>query len=96
MDFNRVVAIFQPFTFSRTFLLFDDFVRVLSIADEVILSPIMGSREVNTYNIFSEDLASKINNCKVFETIDLISDYVKKNIRSGDIVLTLGCGDIYK
>ena len=96
MDFNRVVAIFQPFTFSRTFLLFDDFVRVLSIADEVILSPIMGSREVNTYNIFSEDLASKINNCKVFETFDLISDYVKKNIRSGDIVLTLGCGDIYK
>ena len=58
LDFNNVIAVFQPFTFSRTALLKDDFIKALSIADKVILTPIMGSREKNTYGIKSEDLAA--------------------------------------
>ena len=58
LDYNNVIAVFQPFTFSRTALLKDDFIKALSIADKVILTPIMGSREKNTYGIKSEDLAA--------------------------------------
>lgn len=59
MHFGQVWAVFQPFTFSRTKILFDDFIRVLPIADHVILAPIMGGREVNQYGISSEDLGAK-------------------------------------
>ncbi len=96
MNFKKIWVIFQPFTFSRTFLLLNDFAESLSLADEVVLAPIMGSREINTYNISSEDLAKKIEGSYVFKNFDEISDYVKNNVSPGDLVLTMGCGDIYK
>lgn len=96
MSFNKVWAVFQPFTFSRTFMLMNDFAEVLPIADHVVLSEIMGSREVNTWNVYSKDLAEKIPGCVWFNTFEEISDYVLKNAEDGDLVITLGCGDIYK
>ncbi len=96
LGFSKIFAIFQPFTFSRTYMLLDDFAKVLSEADEVLLTPIMGSREVNTYNIYSEDLANKIKNAKVYKNFDEIANYIKNNAKSGDLVLTMGCGDVYK
>lgn len=94
--FNKVWAVFQPFTFSRTYMLLDDFADALKIADRVVLSPIMGSREKNTYGIYSSDLADKIDGAIVFNTFEEIADYVRENAEKGDLVLTLGCGDIYK
>ncbi len=94
--FKKVWAVFQPFTFSRTYMLLDDFADALKIADRVVLSPIMGSREKNTYGIYSSDLADKINGAIVFNTFEEIADYVRENAEAGDLVLTLGCGDIYK
>ena len=96
MGYNKVYAVFQPFTFSRTKLLLNDFARVLQIADKTVLSPIMGSREVNTYGIYSSDLAEKIPNCELFDDFEQIADYIVENAKSGDLVITLGCGDIYK
>jgi len=96
MGYNNVWAVFQPFTFSRTALLLDDFAEALAIADRVVISEIMGAREVNTYNIFTEDLAKKIDGSLWFKTFDEIADYVASNAQEGDLVLTLGCGDIYK
>jgi len=96
MDFNKVWAVFQPFTYSRTALLLDDFVRVLSIADRVVMSEIMGSREVNTYNIYTKDLADKIDGSVWFNTFEEIADYVMSHAEDGDLVITLGCGDINK
>lgn len=96
LGFKNIWVIFQPFTFSRTFLLLNDFAKVLSVADKVLLTPIMGSREVNTYNIYSENLAEKIDNCRVFKDFAEISDYVKKNVEPETLVLTMGCGDVYK
>lgn len=96
MGYKKVWAVFQPFTFSRTYLLLEDFAQALSIADRVVLSPIMGSREVNTYNIYSTDLAEKIGGCVVQDSFEQIADYVLKNAEKGDLVITLGCGDIYK
>lgn len=96
LDFKRVWAVHQPFTYSRTAMLLDDFAKVLSIADKVVLTEIMGSREKNTYNIYAKDLANKIDGCKWFETFKQVADYVCQNAKQGDLVITLGCGDVYK
>ena len=93
---QRVVAVFQPFTFSRTALLKNDFIKALKIADEVILTPIMGSREVNTYGISSNDLAAELPHCTVVEDFDGVVAAIEKIARPGDLVITMGGGDIYK
>ena len=96
MGYNTVWAVFQPFTYSRTKILFDDFVKVLQIPDKCVMTEIMGSREVNTYGIYTKDLADKIPGSVWFNTFEEISDYVLSHAKSGDIILTMGCGDIYK
>ncbi|MCR4780626.1 MAG: UDP-N-acetylmuramate--L-alanine ligase [Ruminiclostridium sp.] len=96
MSFGRVWAVHQPFTYSRTATLLNEFAEALSIADRVVLTEIMGSREKNTYNIYSKDLAAKINGAVWFPTFEEVADYVVKNAESGDLVITLGCGDVYK
>ena len=96
LPFKRVWAVHQPFTYSRTATLLDDFARVLSHADFVVLSEIMGSREKNTYNIYAKDLAARIPGCVWFPDFPEIADYVVSHVRPGDLVLTLGCGDVNK
>jgi len=96
MPFRRVWAVFQPFTFSRTAMLLDDFARALSLADCVVLTKIMGAREVNTYGISTTDLAAKIPGSVQFEEFEEAADYVVAHTQPDDLVLTLGCGDIYK
>lgn len=110
MGYRKVWAVFQPFTFSRTAILLDDFAKALSIPDTAVLTDIMGSREKNTYNIFTRDLAEKIEGCVYFpqdekaeytderkyENFDQVCKYICENVQSGDIVITLGCGDVYK
>ena len=96
MEYKRVWAVFQPFTFSRTYMLLEDFAEVLQIADRVVLTEIMGSREVNTYDIHTEQLAEKIPGSVWFPSFDTIAQYLYENLESGDLVITLGCGDVYK
>ncbi|HIS05171.1 MAG TPA: UDP-N-acetylmuramate--L-alanine ligase [Candidatus Fimenecus stercoravium] len=96
MDFRRVWAVFQPFTYSRTYMLMDDFAEVLRIPNKCVLTEIMGSREVNTYGVRTEQLAAKIPGSVWFNTFDEVADHVLANAGEGDLVLTLGCGDIYK
>ena len=96
MDFHEVWAVFQPFTYSRTALLMDDFVTALSVADHVVMSEIMGSREKNTYNVYTKDLAEKIPGSVWFNTFQEMADYTMSHAAPGDLVITLGCGDVYK
>ena len=112
LGYKRVWAVFQPFTYSRTHILLDDFVKALEIADKVVLTDIMGSREKNTLKIYTEDLGKKIRDAVWFdydkETVDMqtaaqkeknfsdIVNYLKENLSDGDLVITLGCGDVYK
>ena len=96
MGYNKVWAVFQPFTYSRTAILFDDFVRVLQIPDRCIMTEIMGSREVNTYNIYTSQLAEKIPGSVWFNTFEEVAQYAVDNAEKGDLIITLGCGDIYK
>lgn len=96
MSFARVWVVHQPFTYSRTAMLLDDFAEALSIADKAVLTEIMGSREKNTYNIYAKDLAAKIDGCAWFSTFEETARYVVDNVRGGDLVITTGCGDVYK
>lgn len=96
MSFKRVWCVHQPFTYSRTAMLLDEFAQALSIADKVVLTEIMGSREKNTYNIYSKDLAEKIDGCVWFPTFEEVAKYVVDNVREGDLVITTSCGDVYK
>ncbi|MEG1557178.1 MAG: UDP-N-acetylmuramate--L-alanine ligase [Oscillospiraceae bacterium] len=96
MGYDRVIAVFQPFTYTRTKLLLDDFARVLKKADAVVMTEIMGSREVNTCKISTADLAAKIDGSVWFKTFEEVSDYCLAIAREGDLIITLGCGDIYK
>ena len=96
MGYKRVWAVHQPFTFSRTAALLDDFARVLQIADKCIVSEIMGSREVNTIGIKATDLSNKIPGCIQIDKLSDIADYLAEHCEAGDMVITLGCGDVYK
>ena len=97
MQYKKVWAVFQPFTYTRTQMLLDDFARVLSIADHVVMTEIMGSRErAEDYTVRTKDLAAKIPDSVWFNTFDEVVDYVMRHAQPGDLVITLGCGDIYK
>lgn len=95
MGFNNVWAVFQPHTYSRTAMLLDDFAKVLSIPDKLVMSEILAVRETNTYNIYTKDLADKIPGSVWFNTFEEITDYVVKNAKKGDLILTLGGGNVY-
>lgn len=96
MDYKKVVAIFQPFTYSRTAMLLEDFAEVLKIPDKVIMTEIMGSREKNTYNIYTKDLAEKIPESEWYPTFEEVSKRAQELAQDGDLIITLGCGDVYK
>uniref|UniRef100_UPI004028FAE9 UDP-N-acetylmuramate--L-alanine ligase n=1 Tax=Eubacterium sp. TaxID=142586 RepID=UPI004028FAE9 len=96
MGYKRVWAVHQPFTYSRTAKLLDDFARVLQIADKCVVSEIMGSRETNEIGIKATDLSDKIPGCVQIDKLEDIADYLAENCEDGDLVITLGCGDVYK
>ena len=96
LGFREVWAVFQPFTYSRTYLLLEEFVEALSIADHLVMSPIMGSREKNEWGIQTKDLGEKIPGSVWFDTFREMADYTMAHAQPGDLVITLGCGDVYK
>lgn len=96
LPYKSVIAVFQPFTFSRTQLLKDDFIEALKIADKVVLMPIMGSREVNETGISSADLACGLPECYLTSTHADTAEKALEIARPGDIIITMGGGDVYK
>ena len=110
MDYKRVIAVFQPFTFSRTVQHLEEFAQALSLADVAVLTDIMGSREKNTYGIYTRNLAQIMDNAVYFpqdetaeytderkyQNFEDVTQYVAEHVQPGDLVLTMGCGDINK
>ncbi len=93
---RKVWAIFQPFTFSRTARHLEEFAEALSAADEVIVSDIMGSRETNEWNVSSKQITDRIDGAHYLPTFEDITAFVTENAKEGDLVLTMGGGDVYK
>lgn len=96
LGYKRVIAVHQPFTYSRTKMLLDDFADVLKLADITVLTPILGSREVDDGSICSADLAAKLPGSVLVDSLEAAAAWVKQNAQEGDLVITLGCGDVYK
>ncbi len=102
LNYKRCILVFQPHTYTRTLALFDDFADAFQKADELVLAEIYAAREKNIYKISSASLAEKIKEChpekkvSFMESFDEIADYVYQNAQNGDLVLTMGAGDIYK
>ena len=96
MPGRRVVFAFQPHTYTRTHALFNDFVRELKKPDVVVLAEIYAARERNTIGISSAHLAEQIPGAIYCETLPEVTKFLRENIREGDVVLTVGAGDIFR
>lgn len=96
MGYKRIIIAFQPHTYTRTKALFDDFVRELKRVDVAVLAEIYAAREQNTIGISSRDLVRQIPNAVYFETLPEVAAHLRSIASEGDIILTVGAGDIYK
>ena len=96
MGYDRVICAFQPHTYTRTKALFDDFVRELQLPDVTVLAEIYAAREQNVLGISSRDLAEKIPGAIYCSTLDKVADTLASLARPGDLILTVGAGDIFR
>ena len=96
MGYDRVICAFQPHTYTRTKALFDDFVRELQLPDVTVLAEIYAAREQNVLGISSRDLAEKIPGAIYCSTLDKVADTLAGLARPGDLILTVGAGDIFR
>ena len=96
MGYQRLVVAFQPHTYSRTAKLFDRFVEELKIPDVAILAEIFAAREQNTLGISSADLCRNVPGAVYCSTLDKVADQLRQVARPGDLILTVGAGDIYR
>ena len=92
---KRVVCAFQPHTYSRTHELFDDFVKVLQRPDVTLLAEIFAAREDNDVGISSADLAAQIPGSVFCPTLEDVTAKLREIAQPGDLILTVGAGDIY-
>ena len=96
LGYKRRIVVFQPHTYSRTHALFDDFVEQLRRPDLTILAEIYAAREQNTIGISSKDIAREIPNAMYFADFDELEKSLRFTAAPGDLILTVGAGDIYK
>ena len=95
LGYQRVICAFQPHTYTRTAALFDHFVEELKLADVAVLAEIYAAREQNTLGISSKDLAEKIPGAMYCATLEEVTEKLRELAQPGDLILTVGAGDIY-
>jgi len=96
LGYQRVICAFQPHTYTRTVSFFDEFVRELKLADVTVLMEIFAAREQNTLGISSRDLAEKIPGSIYCAAMEEVTAKLAELARPGDLILTVGAGDIYR
>ncbi len=90
---RRIVLVFQPHRYSRTYYLFKDFVEVLKEADVCLLTDIYSAGEENFYGVSAQDLA-KAAGCAFFENKEELFDAIEKKVKDADVILFMGAGSI--
>lgn len=97
---SRVIAVFQPHTYSRTKELLDDFATAFTDSDLTIITDIYAAREIDDGSISSKDLVKKVKETGAtaiyIPTFKEILSFLKDEIKDDDIILTIGAGDITK
>ncbi|MDE7252616.1 MAG: UDP-N-acetylmuramate--L-alanine ligase [Acetatifactor sp.] len=93
-------CVFQPHTYTRTKAFMEDFAKALCLADRVVLADIYAARETDTLGISSANLQSLIREaggeCDYFPTFDEIENFLLQNCTNGDLLITMGAGDVLK
>ena len=95
MPYKRMILAFQPHTYTRTKALFQDFVTQLRKPDITVLTEIYAARERNIYGISSNDLVKEISGAVLCPTLPAVTEYLRSVAREGDVILTVGAGDIF-
>ncbi|HUG14845.1 MAG TPA: UDP-N-acetylmuramate--L-alanine ligase [Thermomicrobiales bacterium] len=94
---RRVLAVFQPHTYSRTRLLLDEFASALDQADVVVLADIYRSRETDTLGVSSSDIASRMRRRpSLAGSPEDATTVARRLMRDGDVALVMGAGDIHQ
>ncbi|MBQ6799134.1 MAG: UDP-N-acetylmuramate--L-alanine ligase [Oscillospiraceae bacterium] len=96
LGYKRIICAFQPHTYTRTAALFDDFVNVLKQVDIAVLAEIYAARESNTIGVSSWDLVQQVPNAIYCHSLPNVTDCLRRLAQPGDLLLTVGAGDIYK
>lgn len=96
LGYQRIICAFQPHTYTRTKALFDDFVQELRAADLPVLTDIYAAREQNLIGISSKMIADQLPGAVYCPTLQDVTAYLKETAQPGDLILTVGAGDIYK
>ena len=95
---KKVYCVFQPHTYTRTKTLFNEFTTAFDNCDELILMDIYAAREIDTGLVSSDELGDAIRargiKCTNVHSHDEACEYLKKTAKSGDIILTVGAGDV--
>lgn len=95
---KKVYCVFQPHTYTRTKALFTEFSEAFKDCDELILMDIYAAREKDTGLVSSDELGDAIRNkgykCTNVHSHDEACNYLKSKIQTGDVVLTVGAGDV--
>lgn len=96
MDYDRIICVFQPHTYSRTVALLPEFVHALSLCDKAILADIYAAREKNTFGVSSKDIADKLENAEYYDSFEKIQARLRELAQPGDLILTMGAGNVYE
>ncbi len=93
-------CVFQPHTYTRTKTFLKDFARALILADRIVLADIYAARETDHLEISSQTLKQEIealgHECSYFPTFDEIENFLLENCINGDLLITMGAGDVHK
>ena len=97
---KRLWCVFQPHTYSRTKAFLKELAQALTLADKVVLTDIYAARENDDLGISSEDLLREVQSlgqeCHYFSTFDETENFLLENCINGDMLITMGAGDVMK
>jgi UDP-N-acetylmuramate--alanine ligase len=99
---KRTWVVFQPHQYSRTRHFIDQFADSFGDVDEVVVPDVYGARESNTSDqpMGSEELVSRIRKnggrARYVPTLDAVAEHVAMHVVEGDLVVTMGAGDVWK
>ncbi len=95
LNYERIFCVFQPHTYSRTHDLLPQFEVAFGAADQVIFADIYAARETDTKGV-SSALLAKDTGGLYLPSFEAIADYLAETAKAGDLILTMGAGDVYK
>ncbi len=96
MNYERILCVFQPHTYSRTKALLPEFIEALKLCDKAILADIYAAREKNTFGVSSKDIADALDGGEYYDSFEKIEARLREIAQPGDLVLTMGAGNVFE